>query len=258
MTIGTYIYYNAPFVICQVSGHKKINCSINQHRKGENIMDNVTKFGERLLKLREDRNETQLDLANAIGITRQSLSRYETNERTPNIDIIYSVAKHYNVSTDYLLGLSQVQSLDNDIQIACKVTGLSDESIKNLKLIESNNERSMTNMIISSQFFLEFVDFITIYFNDLINKHFNKMQIEDYWDEINKFSDTECEDRLKLCDLRNKIQKEWEDLVEITYYGEFRLTKKFNSFLTHIDCIAEEIAEKKGRDSNAQHNSKEE
>lgn len=34
-------------------------------------------FGERLLSLREQRNETQEQLAKAIGITRQSLSRYE-------------------------------------------------------------------------------------------------------------------------------------------------------------------------------------
>ena len=50
-------------------------------------MNNVNRFGERLLALREERKETQQQLADAIGITRQSLSRYETNERTPNIDL---------------------------------------------------------------------------------------------------------------------------------------------------------------------------
>lgn len=99
-------------------------------------MENVNKFGERLLKLREERNETQQQLADAIGITRQSLSRYETNERTPNIDLIYNVSKHYNVSADYLLGLADVQSLDNDIKTACKVTGLSEDVIKKLIWLE--------------------------------------------------------------------------------------------------------------------------
>lgn len=102
-------------------------------------MENVNKFGERLLKLREERNETQQQLADAIGITRQSLSRYETNERTPNIDLIYNVSKHYNVSADYLLGLADVQSLDNDIKTACKVTGLSEEAIKAIKNIHDND-----------------------------------------------------------------------------------------------------------------------
>ena len=42
---------------------------------GGSQMENVNKFGERLLKLREERNETQQQLADAIGITRQSLSK---------------------------------------------------------------------------------------------------------------------------------------------------------------------------------------
>ncbi len=87
-------------------------------------MDVGKVFGERLLRLREERNETQEQLANAVDITRQSLSRYETNERTPNIELIYNIAKHYNVSAEYLLGLSDVQSLDNMVQAASEAAGL--------------------------------------------------------------------------------------------------------------------------------------
>lgn len=96
-------------------------------------MENINKFGERLLKLREEREETQQQLADAIGITRQSLSRYETNERTPNIDLIFKVAKHYNISADYLLGLSEIKSSNNKIQNACEVTGLEETAIDVLK-----------------------------------------------------------------------------------------------------------------------------
>ena len=95
-------------------------------------MDIRKVFGERLLNLREERGETQDQLAKAVGITRQSLSRYETNERTPNIELIYNIAKHYEVSADYLLGLSDVKSLDNRVQAACEVTGLSEKAILNL------------------------------------------------------------------------------------------------------------------------------
>lgn len=95
-------------------------------------METVSKFGERLLKLREERNETQQQLADAIGITRQSLSRYETNDRTPNIDLIYNIAKHYNVSADFLLGLSEIQSSNKKIETACEVTGLSEKAINEI------------------------------------------------------------------------------------------------------------------------------
>lgn len=100
-------------------------------------MDIGKVFGERLLNLREERGETQDQLAKAVGITRQSLSRYETNERTPNIELIYNIAKHYEVSADYLLGLSDVKSLDNRVQAACEVTGLSEEAINSIVQLES-------------------------------------------------------------------------------------------------------------------------
>lgn len=110
-------------------------------------MDIGKVFGERLLKLREERNETQDQLAKAVGITRQSLSRYETNERTPNIELIYNIAKHYNVSADYLLGLSEVQSLDNRVQAACEVTGLSNAAIAKLQYIYENADKYTTNRV---------------------------------------------------------------------------------------------------------------
>jgi len=100
-------------------------------------MESISKFGERLLKLREERNETQQQLADAIGITRQSISRYETNDRTPNIDLVYNIAKHYNVSADYLLGLSDVKSTEQDMKVACEVTELSEKAALNIKKITS-------------------------------------------------------------------------------------------------------------------------
>ena len=107
-------------------------------------MDIGKVFGERLLHLREERNETQEQLAKAVGITRQSLSRYETNERTPNIELIYNIAKHYNVSADYLLGLSEVRSAEKNIKISMKTTGFSEDAIISLQVIGKNNPEIIT------------------------------------------------------------------------------------------------------------------
>lgn len=120
-------------------------------------METVSKFGERLLKLREERNETQQQLADAVDITRQSLSRYETNDRTPNIDLVYNIAKHYNVSADYLLGLSEIQSSNKKIEIACEVTGLSEKAITHLINFfnDGNNDfiETLSDIISSNSFF---------------------------------------------------------------------------------------------------------
>lgn len=93
-------------------------------------MDNVSK---RIVSLREEKGETQQELANAIGITRQSLSRYEIAARTVSVEVLGALAQHFNVSADYLLGLSDVRSTEQDVQTACEVTGLSEKAIENIQ-----------------------------------------------------------------------------------------------------------------------------
>lgn len=62
------------------------------------------KLGTRLRALRESNNLTQVQLAKKLDITSQSLSQYELNKRTPDIEMINKLADFFNVSTDYLLG----------------------------------------------------------------------------------------------------------------------------------------------------------
>lgn len=63
-------------------------------------------LGKRLLKLREEYHYKQGDVAEAIGISRVSLGYYEKGERNIDISVLQKLAKLYNVSTDYLIGIS--------------------------------------------------------------------------------------------------------------------------------------------------------
>ena len=62
-------------------------------------------FVKRLIELMEDFNMTQIELANKIGTTNVTISRYINGERCPRIEIVAEIAKVFNVSVDYLLGL---------------------------------------------------------------------------------------------------------------------------------------------------------
>lgn len=109
-------------------------------------------FGKRLFEIRENRGESQQELADSIGITRQSLSRYELGERTANIDLLKKISEHYNVSADYLLGIAKEKTIKPDLQAACKYTGLNEEAIENLKEscnIHSNIGNSETFKILN-------------------------------------------------------------------------------------------------------------
>lgn len=63
-------------------------------------------IGERIVFLREEREISQKELAEKIGITAASLSRYENNIYDPKGSIIYGLAKHLNTSADFLLGIT--------------------------------------------------------------------------------------------------------------------------------------------------------
>ena len=71
-------------------------------------MDTNNTMGMRIKGLREQRHETQKDIAKAIGTTRATISRYETGEREPDYGTIIALAQYFGVSTDYLLGVTDV------------------------------------------------------------------------------------------------------------------------------------------------------
>ena len=63
-------------------------------------------IGERLAELREDRGLTQLELSKELHISNSSVSAYETGARVPNVETLKALAVFYDVTTDYLLGLT--------------------------------------------------------------------------------------------------------------------------------------------------------
>ena len=63
-------------------------------------------IGERLLELRKDADLTQDDLAAILKINKHSISAYERNKSEPPDDIKIAIARYFQVSIDYLLGLT--------------------------------------------------------------------------------------------------------------------------------------------------------
>ena len=63
----------------------------------------------RIKKLREKRGLIQEILAAELGITQQTLSKYERDITFIKVDILKKIAVYFNVTTDYLLGISDVK-----------------------------------------------------------------------------------------------------------------------------------------------------
>lgn len=63
----------------------------------------------RIKILREKRGIIQEILAAELGITQQMLSKYEKDVTIIKVDILKKLAEYFNVTTDYLLGVSDVK-----------------------------------------------------------------------------------------------------------------------------------------------------
>jgi HTH-type transcriptional regulator, competence development regulator len=65
-------------------------------------------FPKRLKALRLQKKLTHQDMADFLGITRQGYSKYENGQSQPDIETINKLAEFFNVTTDYLLGRTDV------------------------------------------------------------------------------------------------------------------------------------------------------
>ncbi len=60
----------------------------------------------RIKELREDLDLKQKEIAEYLHIKQNTYSQYENGQRQVPIDVLIKLAKYYNVSTDYILGIS--------------------------------------------------------------------------------------------------------------------------------------------------------
>lgn len=67
-------------------------------------------LGNRIKSLREAKGLKQEELAQKVSVSPSAIGMYETNKREPNNEIILKLAEFFNVSTDYLLGKSDIRN----------------------------------------------------------------------------------------------------------------------------------------------------
>ena len=99
-------------------------------------------FAARLECMRKRKNISLAKLAKEIGVTRASLNRYEIANRTPNIEVLYKLAQYFNVSSDYLIGLTDCKDPKK-----CKDTGVCSRlanQLKNITLVAIDKDGDIT------------------------------------------------------------------------------------------------------------------
>ena len=110
-------------------------------------------LGDRIKMLREEKKLKQDELAKIINVSSSTIGMYEINKREPNNEITLKLATFFGVSTDYLLGNSdirnpekatfmaptEIQSYYDELNEAGKQKAI--ENIKDLTKIQEYTEK---------------------------------------------------------------------------------------------------------------------
>ncbi len=188
-----------------------------------NVQDNYnTVFAKRLRELIENTGVSQAELANSVGVTRQAINSYTLGNTVPNSDVLTDIAKYFDVSSDYLLGLIDIKSNDTTVKSICEKIGLSDKSVNlliDLNRIKKLEKEARTllakdtnrHLVRESDYFdcetsnklFSYLDIIN-YFTENVTYYWNGMEIlrriaivNIHGDEDDSSIDTE-DDRLLL------------------------------------------------------------
>ena len=67
----------------------------------------MSSFSVRLKELRIEKSLSQEQLAKSVGLSHTAIGLWELNKRIPNLNAVIVLAKFFNVSLDYLAGLTE-------------------------------------------------------------------------------------------------------------------------------------------------------
>lgn len=178
-------------------------------------------FGENLKRLRKEKDLTQEDLAEVLGVSFQAVSKWERGESYPDITVLPEISAFFKVSIDDLLGINKAEN---------------EKEIK--KLIEEHDNLTDSRLIYES-------------ITNLRNKYPNDFRIElRYMSYLIFFNDAntvqkqtkKVENKSKITAIYNNIQQNCtSDSIRICskrFYIHFLelLSREENSSTTFEDC----------------------
>lgn len=87
-------------------------------------------LNENIKYLRQQSGMNQVEFAKKMSVTKQCVSNWENDNVLPSIEMLVRIAKYFNVSTDYLLGIEAKETID--------VQGLTADEISHIRLLISD------------------------------------------------------------------------------------------------------------------------
>lgn len=123
-----------------------------------------TAMSTRIKDLRVSESMTQQDFAKVFKISKQTVSNYENNERTPDVSLLLDISNHFNVSMDYLTGNSEykvpelkhiIDTINMDISLIESINKLSCDKKIFLHQLLADNRETLGNFLKSLMIYKE-------------------------------------------------------------------------------------------------------
>lgn len=197
----------------------KIMENVKDSKYNEEDKSTLWFLAKRLNELLEEQKIDQEVFAVDIGIAEGSLSNYRTGKRFPDGNVLAKMSKKLKVSTDYLLGLSNLKSPEKDIKISSTTTGLLDDQTKYLEYMKNNTP--------------ELTYILNLLLNPKKNPYFIKLlkALKDYLLKLNEIETTVKEKYNYIPIEEQNIRQEYEesdildDPKEAEYVCLFKITE---------------------------------
>lgn len=168
-------------------------------RKVERMSDKLNIKLDRLKRLIDTKTREQI--AEALKCDTSTVTKHYNGDRRITIDYLVKYAQYFDVSTDYLLGLTDVATNDKDLQYICDYTGLDEKAIQKLRLYTQGaddffeqpteeytkfiqEQRKAINGFLKSDFFSDLVECFII--QQSVNQKVNDKLTHIKTDEIEK------------------------------------------------------------------------
>ncbi|MGX5571759.1 helix-turn-helix domain-containing protein [Bacillus toyonensis] len=102
-------------------------------------------IGSRIKGVRNSLKMKQNELAEAVGVNYTMISLYESNKREPSRETVEKIARVTNVSTDYIMGLSNHKTFDKET--SQKITDDVEDIMKRINQLSADKREKIINMI---------------------------------------------------------------------------------------------------------------
>lgn len=117
--------------------------------KKENILDRLRKLIilDRLRKLIDDSGKSRPQIAKDLKCDASTITKHYNGDRGITSDFVVKYAKYFNVSTDYLLGLTDTPTIDKDLRFVSDYTQLDYSVITAIHELKGDGIKLINNII---------------------------------------------------------------------------------------------------------------